>query len=146
MVQRRKWGSFPLTDNHNPFTMKKLLIKTSVRKRAATKIVNQTANGSYRKLALFFLPLMTSLTSNTISSKWPMISTSPPNCRQMMIVRDLDNVVTVKSIKGHSVGCLFKLCFPLGWDRSVYQLERSFSGKGSRVRITLVAGVTAPSK
>ena len=56
-------------------------------------------------------------------------------------MRDLENIVTVKSHSNESIGCFFRYCLPFGWDRSVYQLERSITPKGSRIKINLISGV-----
>lgn len=59
-------------------------------------------------------------------------------------MRDLENLVTVKSSSHRSISCFLSYCLPVGWDHSVYQLERSMNSKGSRVRVTLVSGVFSP--
>ena len=97
--------------------------------------------GNYPKMERSFPLKMTLVQSNTTLSKSPMMSNLLLNLRKMSLMRDLDNIVTVKSMPNETLSCFFRFCLPFSWERSVYQLERSMNAKGSRVKMTLVSGV-----
>lgn len=69
----------------------------------------------------------------------------------MYVMRDLENLITVKMRKMESIKCLFLMCLPLGsiGERYVYQLEKirekgkngNGNGNGSRIRLVLISGV-----
>lgn len=40
----------------------------------------------------------------------------------MVVMRDLEDIITVKTQKIDSIRCLFMMCLPMMSDRSVFQL------------------------
>lgn len=62
----------------------------------------------------------------------------------MSVMRDLEDLITIKTQRLDSYKCLFMMCLPMFSvaDRCVYQLER-YKDKncGSRIKLVLISGV-----
>ena len=59
-------------------------------------------------------------------------------------MRDLEDIITIKTQRLDSFKCLFMMCLPMFsvTDRCVYQLERyKDKNGGSRIKLVLISGV-----